>query len=357
MAKAAGKEEAIRKGRKFMWGTTMEKIEETYKKERDRSRRLMVQACLLRKQGLGPREIGRRINVPYSTVHDWLLRMDTMGLGGRFFKKRPGRTPMWTRKTARMLKRLLRNAPPTYGYYAGAWDLHLIMDFAEKRLGLTFSESTMKRILKSVKFSYRKPRPVPPKSASRQEMDAFMRDVHELKIMPMIREGRAILALDEAGCQKCLPGRRAWRPKGGDATIPISFSKQTAKMFGVLGEDGYHIKIVKSLNSAEFIEYLEYLRGIHGKMGIVLDNASCHKSKMVTEYIKSTNGDIELIFLPPYTPQLNPIEIQWRELKKLLSGRCFKSLEDLEEAIEGIAAGEMKPVKLMAYMTDRYKPK
>ena len=43
--------------------------------------------------------------------------------------------------------------------------------------------------------------------------------------------------------------------------------------------------------------------------------------------MESTGGDVELEFLPPYTPQLNPVETVWRDLKKR-PGRFFRSLDD-----------------------------
>ena len=49
-----------------------------------------------------------------------------------------------------------------------------------------------------------------------------------------------------------------------------------------------------------------------------------------------TGGDIEREFLPPYTPQLNQIENVWRDLKKRLAGRYFKSIGELKIAITGI---------------------
>ena len=60
---------------------------------------------------------------------------------------------------------------------------------------------------------------------------------------------------------------------------------------------------------------------------MILDNASYHKSKAVREYAESTRGDIELAFLPPYTPQLNPVETVWRDHKRRLVGRLFRSLD------------------------------
>ena len=66
---------------------------------------------------------------------------------------------------------------------------------------------------------------------------------------------------------------------------------------------------------------------------MVLDNASCHKSKAVMEYVESAGDDVELGFLPPYTPQLNPIETAWRDLKRRLAGRYFRSTDELKRAV------------------------
>ena len=74
--------------------------------------------------------------------------------------------------------------------------------------------------------------------------------------------------------------------------------------------------------------------------------------KAVDEFIRSTRGEIRLVYLPPYTPQLNPIEIQWRVLKDMLAGRYFGSADDLVSAITNlIDSGQMKPVKLMNYLS------
>ena len=85
-----------------------------------------------------------------------------------------------------------------------------------------------------------------------------------------------------------------------------------------------------------------------------MNNASCYRSEKVDRFIESTGGNIVLVFLPPYTLQLNPVEIQWRELKRLLADQCFHSLKDLKNAIGIIVDREMKPVKIMPYLTDQY---
>ena len=49
----------------------------------------------------------------------------------------------------------------------------------------------------------------------------------------------------------------------------------------------------------------------------------------------------ELEFLPPYTPQLNPVETVWKDLKRRLAGRFFQSLDELKAAITAALGREM----------------
>ena len=77
-------------------------------------------------------------------------------------------------------------------------------------------------------------------------------------------------------------------------------------------------------NSETSVEFLKELRQEYGRLVILLDSASYHRYKAVNEFVKSTCGEIKLAYLSPYTPQLNPIEIQWKVLKEMLAGRYFE---------------------------------
>ena len=93
--------------------------------------------------------------------------------------------------------------------------------------------------------------------------------------------------------------------RGGEQ-VRASFSRESVRIFGAMSQDELQIKIVESTNSETFQEFLEEIRRDRPRLFMVLDNASYHKSKAVREYVESTGGDVELEFLPPYTPQLNP---------------------------------------------------
>ncbi len=64
---------------------------------------------------------------------------------------------------------------------------------------------------------------------------------------------------------------------------------------------------------------------------IVLDNGAFHKAKSLV-----VPGNIILIFLPPYSPELNPAEKIWQQYKRLFTNQFFKTLSELEEFVSNL---------------------
>ena len=318
-------EEAVPGGMGFMPKVGTDQLTAAFRKERVGKTKSVLEACLLRRQKMGIRPISKRIRVSYLTVRGWLMRMKDADPERRFDKKHPGQKRQLDKRLEHAIKFWLGNPPNLHGFRAGAWSLDMIIEVVKRWFGTEYKERTMRRILNSLGYSYRKPRPISEKSATTEEQK-FMRETNEL-VVDLIKKGYAILSEDEATCQKWSSGGYAWRRRGGYDTVDVSFSKATVKMFGALGKDGHHIQVADALNSDNFIDFLKSLLEIYPKFALVLDNASCHKSAKVNEFVEFAGGNIVLIFLPTYTPQLNPIEIQWRELKRLLVGQCFESLK------------------------------
>ncbi len=77
-----------------------------------------------------------------------------------------------------------------------------------------------------------------------------------------------------------------------------------------------------------------------------------HKSGGVKETLEKYDGQIMLEYLLPYTPELNPVEIRYREIKRRLSARMFKTLDDMERSVRKLLARrELLPIKLFQYLT------
>jgi transposase len=84
-------------------------------------------------------------------------------------------------------------------------------------------------------------------------------------------------------------------------------------------------------------------------MVVVLDNARYHRARLLTEFLRSHRSCMRLDFLPPYSPQLAPIERVWKLLRRLAThNQYFPELKDLLEAV-------MRQVDLWAKPNDILK--
>jgi transposase len=73
----------------------------------------------------------------------------------------------------------------------------------------------------------------------------------------------------------------------------------------------------KTVNGESIVDFLTRTRNVYQTIGtihMVLDGAGCHRSSLVTEAAEKL--DITLHYLPPYSPNLNPIERLWKVMNK-----------------------------------------
>ena len=123
-------------------------------------------------------------------------------------------------------------------------------------------------------------------------------------------EDYTMLARDEAGVRLGACGGYGGRFKADGCEVGAGFSTKETRIIRAVGPDAVHVKVVESINADAFIEFLKEMRQIYKKFAMLLDNLSAHKAAKVSKYNKSTDGDVILVYLPKYTLQLNPLEIQ-----------------------------------------------
>ena len=285
----------------------------------------------------------------YSTVQDRLARMHAGNLKRRFDRKRRGRARMIPRQVRRDIKRWLGRDPSRYGYEAGSWQMVMIQDMLYKKFRICCKTGTLRRTLKRIRFSYRKPRPIPYNSATPEEQEQFKVETNRL-VSEAAKEGFTVLSCDEMHARLRFDAGYGWRPTNGHDTIKTNYSKKSVSVFGVRGSDSLHIRTVDTCNSKTFKGFLRVMLRIYPKILLILDNAPYHKSGTVTKFVKANEGRLRPVFLPPYTPQLNPIEQQWNVLRMMPVGRYFALVEDLRAAIAAIARRhQLRPVEMMDY--------
>lgn len=135
-----------------------------------------------------------------------------------------------------------------------------------------------------------------------------------------------------------LPDLRAmWSPKGQQ--VMISTPRQNRKWFGIGAVNYYTGETVVLFRPhkwrQDILQLLENLLEKHpvGRVFLVWDNVSTHWGTLIDDFVVATDGRLVLLYLPTYSPWLNPIERLWREFRRQVTHcELFQSLHDLVEA-------------------------
>jgi transposase len=132
------------------------------------------------------------------------------------------------------------------------------------------------------------------------------------------REGRTLVFIDESGLSEKCPVTTTWAPRGQTPVIQQSFTwKQMSAIAGLSWWRFYFRFFAGAIKSAQIVEFLGALQRQIGKpLLIVWDGVGTHKSKLVRQWLDAQNGRIAMAFLPPYAPELNPVEAIWAYLKQ-----------------------------------------
>jgi len=129
-----------------------------------------------------------------------------------------------------------------------------------------------------------------------------------------------------------------WMPRGERVEVPVPLNNHKVPIYGALNyrtnHVSYHVGYGK--NAAEFVGFLAQLAvEYHGRACIlVLDNASYHTAMVVLKYLEELSSTFEVIWLPPYSPELNVIEHIWKYVKSAsLANYDFGGADTLRTAI------------------------
>jgi transposase len=146
-------------------------------------------------------------------------------------------------------------------------------------------------------------------------------------------EGRVIVFIDESGLSERPTRVRTWAPRGKTPIIRFHFGWTHVSAIAALSRGGCLFRLYKgSIKKEQHVEFLKALRArLKQRLLVVWDGLKAHRSALVRDYVASTKGDIELVFLPPYAPDLNPVEYLWAWLKRhALANFCAANLAELK---------------------------
>ena len=132
---------------------------------------------------------------------------------------------------------------------------------------------------------------------------------------------------------------KTWFPIGCQRIIPTYGKHEGVKLVGCLDyETGYvYVEEHEKYDAAVFLSFLKNVLQIYSKKRIViiLDNAKIHHAKLLTDFLESNKSRLSLLFLPPYSPNLNKIEELWGWLKdSVINNVFFHVKEEIQQAVQ-----------------------
>lgn len=184
-------------------------------------------------------------------------------------------------------------------------------------------------------FSYKQPKGVPHK-LNPEAQEAFIQHYQELKQL-----NEPILFIDAVHPSQATKITYGWIRKGEDKVIETTGSRTRLNFVGALNLDDIAATVTESydtINSESIARFFWKLKKEHypleQKVHIILDGAGYHRSQLVKDFARML--DIELHYLPPYSPNLNPIERLWKVMHEHARNNVyFPTKASFKDAING----------------------
>jgi transposase len=227
--------------------------------------------------------------------------------------------------------------PRQYGFDFGLWTRSIIAAMVQDRFGVSLTLPSIGRLLASLDITPQKPL-----------RRAYERDEKEIRKWkeekyPQLRkrarqQGADIFFLDEVGVRSDSPLGRSYGLKGQTPVVKTSGQRQKINAISAVNAKGaFWYKVYGgTLTAALFLVMLQDLmKGRKKPIMLVVDGLPAHRAKVVARYVRSTKGRLELHFLPPYAPDLNPDEFVWSHLKQNgTSKKPLRKNEALRQRVE-----------------------
>ena len=162
-----------------------------------------------------------------------------------------------------------------------------------------------------------------------------------------------LIFIDESCMRLGSPTRYGWAPCGQKAFgKAIGGAWKTITMLGAIGLDGFRgfANIEAGTSSEVFRAFVVHELAPRLRPGdcVVMDNLSAHRDKAAREAIERAGATI--LFLPPYSPEWNPIEKVWAKLKEIVR-RAVTDTRDLFDDAVAAAMDAITPADLRAWYT------
>ena len=283
-----------------------------------------IAVCAVIEKNCHPDDVSNVLGVSRSSVYDWLRRFTIDGYDGLETQKAPGMPPLVTKEMDQWLKdTVVQKTPEDFGYETPLWTCDILAELLRAEFGIQVVAATVNDHLKKLNLSYQKPcyRAI---ERNPEEVKKFL-EYKFPRIQRLAARLEADIAFeDEAGIDLRERSGGTWGVVGETPKVSVTGKRGHCNVLSsVTAEGNLRYRVTEETITAKtYITFLESLIADRVKpLFLIADRASFHTSKMVRRFVCSHRKQLRLYYLPSYSPDLNPDEHVWEEIKDKRLGR------------------------------------
>lgn len=275
--------------------------------------------------GESPEVVVRALGFTRACIYNWLAMYRAGGWDALDAKKRGGRPRKlqghmieWVYKT------VVGKDPRQYRFPFALWTRDAIGSLIYKEFGIRLSANSVGRLLAQLGITPQKPL----WRAYQQDQQRVRRWVQE-EYPAIEKEAKQLKAeiwfADESGLRSDYHAGTTWGVKEQTPVVRTTGARYRLNVISAVNRRGRMRFMVerKGLNADVVCRFLDRLMvGSKRPVFLVWDGHPVHKSRRVADKVESYEGRLRLYLLPPYSPELNPGEGVWREVKSYRLGRA-----------------------------------
>ena len=287
-------------------------------------------------RGESPEVVIKALGMTRGCIYKWIAKYREGGTEALKAKPLLGRPLKLTGPNLRWIFRTVTTKNPLQLQFPYAlWTREMVKELIARKYGIQLNVTSVGRLLKKLGLSCQRPL-----MRAFQQNPVVVREWMERdypKIKRSALKGKAeIYFEDEAGVRSDYHKGTTWAVRGNTPVIRTTGARFSMQMISAITARG-RMKFMThngKVNAKVFCEFLKRLmHNAANKIFLIVDGHPVHRSTSVKKFVQSTKGKLRLFYLPPYSPELNPDELVWNNVKSKVGRSLIKVPDDLETKV------------------------
>jgi transposase len=299
-----------------------------------------IHALLYLADGKRVAQVAEILQLSQQAIYNYIKAFLWKGLDSLVYKHPPGRPPRLTKTQRKELSQLIDDGPEAAGYDRGCWDTVLIQDLILTRFGVAYHPRYVAELLKNMGYSYQKARFVSEHLADVADQQAEWLNETWPQIRRLAQQKNSMILFgDEASFAQWGSLSYTWARKGHQPTVKTSGKRKAYKVMGLIDYFSGALFYTTHLGRFNPTVYEAFLTEVLAKTDrhliLIQDGARYHTSQAMQGFFEQHAERLTVYQLPKYSPDFNPIEYLWRNLKKHATHlRYFPTFDALTQKVD-----------------------